>query len=225
MRRGDYCASGDAVIFDLVTAGDLPLSALGEVHRGVCLNDTHTPHCLARYHRRMYKLSASSIRRFLESRNASAVDLVQLAKALKKSHREAGFWLRALYNVVHRVPTLRMWARRLVDGPRIRVATYYFAALTGVVGAPAGNLLWKRQEDFRLYPDVQWYLYHLVREMQLKPCFASESLKSLTFSKFLLRFCSYLPFNLIIEPSYPISNHLSCNTLIIAGVATRFVSV
>ena len=197
MRRGDYCASGDAVIFDLVTAGNLPLSALGEVHRGICTNETHTPHCLARYHRRLYKLSASSIRRFLYRRKASAVDLVQLAKALKKSHRESGFWLRALYNVVHRVPTLRMWARRLVEGPRIRVATYYFAALTGVVGAPAGNLLWKRQEDFRLYPDVQWYLYHLVREMQLKPCFASESLKTMVADAVYRALAAHLPPELI----------------------------
>lgn len=197
MRKGDYCANADGVIFGLVERGELPLSALGEAHRGVCVSANHTPHCLARYHRRLFKLSAASIRRFLHVNTTAEVDLVMLGRALKKTHRETGFWLRALYEHVHRVPTLRQWTLKLVQAPRIRIAVYYFAALTGTVGAPSGDLLWKRAEDFRLYPDAQWYLHHLTGQPQLHACYGSDTLKKMVAAAVHRALAPHLPPELI----------------------------
>ena len=197
--RGDFCSWADGVVFNLVSGGLLPVAALGLVHRGVCTNKEHSPHCLARYHRRTFKLSACAIRRYLAQNSVSAVEIVLLAKALKQSHRETGFWLRALHEHVARVPTLRNWALKIVAGPRLRVATYYFAILTGCVGAPGGALLWKRQEDFRLYTDVQWYLAHLGLQPRIRACYGSDSTKRMVAQAVADALKPYLPPELVLQ--------------------------
>lgn len=197
--RGDFCGNADGVVFDLVATGLLPVAALGLVHRGVCTNKDHTPHCLARYHRRTFKLSACAIRRYLAQNPASSIELVCLAKAIKQSHRETGFWLRALHEHVAQVPTLRAWAQKIVAGPHIRVATYYFAVLTGCVGGPGGALLWKRQEDFRLYTDVQWYLAHLGLQPRFQTCYGSDSTKRMVTKAVSDALGPHLPPELVLQ--------------------------